>query len=94
MRLPASVPPWALYALLGAGLYVALRGVNGAVKDTARTVAKLPGSVIEGLVTGGGESVGIPQTDMNQCQRDLAAGRKWDASFSCPASKFLKHLFD
>lgn len=40
-----------------------------------------------------GDVVGIPRTDETQCQKDVAAGRWWDASFSCPASDFLKGVF-
>ncbi|MQY50827.1 hypothetical protein [Rhodocyclus gracilis] len=44
---------------------------------------------VTGTVIGIGEVVGIPQTNKTQCELDLAAGRLWDASFSCPAGTFL-----
>lgn len=42
-----------------------------------------------GAVKGVGEIFGIPDTNQDQCSKDLAAGNTWDASFSCPASRFL-----
>lgn len=42
-----------------------------------------------GAVKGIGAVVGIPDTSATQCQQDLAAGRYWDASFSCPAGTYL-----
>jgi len=32
-------------------------------------------------------------TNQTQCQKDIAAGDKWAASFSCPASDFLGMIF-
>lgn len=46
-----------------------------------------------GVVLGIGDAVGIPRTDMNECQRALAEGRKWDASFACPAGTFIGSFF-
>ena len=42
-----------------------------------------------GAVEGIGLAVGIPRTNVSQCQADKAAGRWWDASFSCTATDFV-----
>lgn len=42
-----------------------------------------------GAVEGIGLAVGIPRTSVSQCQADKAAGRWWDASFSCTAGDFV-----
>lgn len=39
-----------------------------------------------------GAVVGIPKTNPTACQKAMAEGRTWDASFACPASDFLKYL--
>lgn len=45
-----------------------------------------------GLVLGVGDSMGVPRTNMTECERAMAEGRTWDASFACPAPVFLKYL--
>lgn len=45
--------------------------------------------VAVGAVKGVGSVFGIPDTNNDQCSKDLAAGRMWDASFSCPAGRFI-----
>lgn len=47
-----------------------------------------------GVVLGAGEAVGIPRTNMTDCERAKAEGRTWDASFACPAGDFLKYVFN
>jgi hypothetical protein len=51
------------------------------------------GNVAAGTVEGIGTVVGIPATDQTQCEKDLAAGNMWDASFSCPAGDFLSAVW-
>lgn len=46
-----------------------------------------------GIVEGIGEAVGIPRTDQTECQRLIAAGDWWAASFACPAGDFLGAVF-
>lgn len=58
------------------------RAVVGAVNDVA-----------VGGVKGIAQIFGIPDTNDTQCQRDRAAGRTYEASFSCPASEFIGHVF-
>jgi hypothetical protein len=45
-----------------------------------------------GVVLGMGDAIGIPRTEMNECERAMAEGRTWDASFACPAPVFLRYL--
>lgn len=47
-----------------------------------------------GVVTGLGQLVGIPLTSQSQCDKDLAVGDSWAASFSCPASRFVGSVFN
>lgn len=42
-----------------------------------------------GVVLGVGDVFGIPNTDTDQCSKDIAAGDTWAASFSCPAKRWL-----
>lgn len=87
--------------LVGLGLGVVLVFALPLLARNARAVGSVAGGAAvefaDGLigetVNSAGELVGIPRTDETQCQKDLAAGRTWDASFSCPASDFLKGLF-
>lgn len=45
-----------------------------------------------GVVLGIGDAVGLPRTQMSECERAMAEGRTWDASFVCPAPVFLNYL--
>jgi hypothetical protein len=40
-----------------------------------------------------GDYVGVPRTELTECERAKLEGRTWDASFACPAGNFLKYLF-
>ena len=68
----------------------------GLIKNAAnaRQAGQAAGAAIgngaAGIVEGLGETMGIPRTSQTQCQQDMAAGRWWDASFSCPAGTFLR----
>lgn len=50
--------------------------------------------VLSGTVIGLGTLVGIPATNKTQCQKDIANGDMWEASFSCPAKDFLSAAWD
>lgn len=93
--------PWALagVALAAFGLWAWRRGgIAPAVADLTGGAVRAAGGVVDGVVTGvvttAGEAVGVPRTDADQCARDLAAGRTWDASFSCPAGRFIGSQWD
>lgn len=59
--------------------------VGGAVADAAV-------GITTGAVYGIGDAVGVPRTDMTECDKAIAEGRTWDASFACPAGKWLSSL--
>lgn len=50
--------------------------------------------LLSGLVFSAGDAIGIPRTNKTQCELDKAAGRTWDASFSCPAKDFIGYLWN
>nr|WP_315540506.1 hypothetical protein [uncultured Comamonas sp.] len=41
----------------------------------------------------GASWLGVPRTNMTECERAKAEGRTWDASFVCPAGDFIKYLY-
>lgn len=62
-------------------------------REVVGAAAGAVGDASVGIVKGIGELVGIPDTNVDQCSADIAAGRTWDASFSCPASRFIGSVF-
>ena len=76
-------------AVVGVASWFARKGAAGA----AAAVGKAAADAVGGVVVGIGESVGIPQTNMTECDKALAEGRTWDASFACPAGTFFKSFF-
>lgn len=61
----------------------------GTVRDTIGDFGSYANAAGVGAIEGIGLAVGIPRTNMTKCEQDKAAGRWWDASFSCPAGDFL-----
>lgn len=45
------------------------------------------------LLPGGALLDELPETDQMQCDLALAEGRYWDASFDCPALRFVRGVF-
>lgn len=92
---PLTIQPLAVAALaVGGGLLAYAwatrrpgQSIAASVGSAAVTVAD---EVAGGVVMGVGEVFGIPATNKDQCTLDLEAGRTWDASFSCPAGRFIK----
>jgi hypothetical protein len=81
-------------AIVG-GLALAMMLKPRAVAESAgRLAVGLAEGTATGVVVGIGTAVGVPETNRDQCASDLAAGRTWDASFSCPAKQFLTSFFD
>lgn len=72
------------------GLAAAAGDVAGAA---AGAVVDMADGIVSGTVEGIGAAVGIPATNMTECERAKAEGRTWDASFACPAGDFLKYVF-
>lgn len=91
--------------LLAAGAIAAIAfvvkkngGLGAVVAGAAGNLGQaLGGAVVEGgrgLVLGIGDAIGVPRTDMTECERAIAEGRSWDASFACPAGTFLSSVAD
>lgn len=91
-----------IYLIAGGAVLAALIYVNTRPKGWASDLAWTAGGtavdmvdgVIGGAVVGIGGLVGIPATNMTECEKAKAEGRTWDASFACPAGNFIKYLWD
>ncbi len=64
-------------------------GLAGIAESAAAGAIRAVEGVAVGTVKGIGQAVGIPDTNRTACEADIAAGRWWDASFSCPAGTFI-----
>jgi hypothetical protein len=89
MKLSDDMKLMGLAIMAGAGLIWWATRPGTAGKLAAGAVGAV-GDAATGAVVGVGQLFGIPATNMTQCERDLAAGRTWDASFSCPATTWIK----
>jgi hypothetical protein len=74
---------------LGVVYYIWRQGAGAIVRGTVN----LASDAVGGAVVGIGDVIGIPETNMTECQQLLAAGKYWDASFKCPAGVLLKGVF-
>lgn len=95
----ATVNTRAVYLIAGGAVAAALaytmaRGVKETGAQIGGAVVDMADGVVSGVVIGIGEKVGIPPTNTTKCEADMAAGRTWAASFSCPAGTFLKYLWE
>lgn len=87
------------YLIAGAAVGVALlwawrQGSAGNVGEAIGSAAvDLADGVIGGTVTTIGQAVGIPKTNMTECERAKLEGRTWEASFACPAGDFISYLW-
>lgn len=70
-------------ALVGYMLY--RNGVRGAASGAVGAIGQAAVGAVEGI----GSLVGIPRTNLTECERAKAEGRWLDASFSCPAANFI-----
>lgn len=79
---------------LGAGLFDGASGALGGAwqygADAAHSALDAADAGFTNAIVGAGGVVGIPATNLDQCELDLARGDTWAASFSCPASRFIK----
>ncbi|AVO42722.1 hypothetical protein [Simplicispira suum] len=77
-------------------VYLATRAARAAADLGPLGLGAAAGSAVvdlgAGAVLGIGDAVGLPRTEMTECERAMAEGRTWDASFVCPAGTFLKYL--
>lgn len=75
-----------LLLIVGAVIYVFVRGPGGVAKDAAKGAVDLA----KGTVVGIGEGLGVPATDDQKCRAALAAGNTWEASKYCDAGTFIR----
>lgn len=75
-------------------LYVAARGAQKTGQQIGGAAVDLADGVIGGAVTEIGERIGIPKTEESECDKAIREGRTWDASFACPAARFLKYVWE
>ncbi|AMP00153.1 hypothetical protein CAter10_2507 [Collimonas arenae] len=80
------------YLLIAAAAVAYLLLKKNAIASVAAGAVNAAGQVATGTVLGVGDALGVPRTNQTQCQQDIAAGKTWDASFSCPAGDFLSYL--
>ena len=75
-------------AVAGVGLLWLLTR-KGVASGVATAIVTTAADATAGAVVGAGEVIGIPQTDLTQCQMDINNGDWWAASFSCPMPVYL-----
>lgn len=95
VKFPAIPLPYMLAAgaMVAALAYVSTRGAKQAGQDIGGGAVDLVDGVIGGAVVAAGEKIGVPATNLTECERAKLEGRTWDASFACPAGDFLSYLW-
>lgn len=84
---------YGLVAIVGFAVLVYVKkNLQGLIADAAGGVVGAVDDVASGVVIGIGEALGIPRTNETECEKALREGRNWDASFMCPAGKFLSAM--
>lgn len=76
-------------ALAAVLILVKKNGIAGAGVVVGEAAAEAVGGAIAGGAQGIGDWFGIPRTDETECDKAIREGRYWDASFACPAGKFI-----
>lgn len=90
-------PQWILWGLAaGVALIIVNRMASGRlVAGAAESVTRVPFDAFRGVTEG---VFGLPDpaspVAMSECEKALAAGDDWKASFYCPATSWAKGLFD
>ena len=83
----------AAVAALALLIIVKKKGAAAAVgADIGAAAVDLAGGVVAGASMSIGDAMGIPRTNMTECEKAIAEGRTWDASFACPAGDFLSSI--
>lgn len=91
-------PQFAIIGLavgLGAALLLYIwkkGGISSAAQDIGAGAVEAVGGLAGGAVVGVGGLVGIPPTNLSKCEQAIADGRTWDASFDCPAGRFIDYV--
>lgn len=89
LKLDTVLAGAAVVALVAVGVWIWRRGIGGAAADAASGAVQVAGGAAVGAVKGTAAVVGIPDTNKTECEKALAEGRYWDASFLCPAGTFI-----
>lgn len=76
------------------GLYMAGAYLGKHAGDIVTAIPQAVGDGVADIAIGTGAVLGIPATNMTECEKAIAEGRTWDASFACPAGTFIKSIFD
>lgn len=78
--------------------YLAPKILPAIARKTGETAGEAAAGVVidgaTGAIIGVGKAVGVPKTNIDVCQQDIARGDLWRASFDCPATTFLEALWD
>lgn len=77
-------------AALAAFWWVKKNGIAGVAAAGVGAVADAGAGAVLGI----GDVIGVPRTDLTECEKAKAEGRWWDASFACPAANFLGGAWD
>lgn len=93
MNLSPSFPMKAALAAAVLGAVALYMLKKKGVTNVAAGAVGVLGDAAAGAVIGIGDQIGIPRTDQTECEKAIAEGRTWDASFACPAGTFLKSVF-
>ena len=81
-------------AVVAALLWAASRGAKETGAAIGSAAVDLVDGAVSGAVIGIGQAVGVPKTNLTECEKAKADGRTWDASFACPAGDFIKYLWN
>lgn len=80
-------------AVVAALLYVKINGAGSLGQDLGGAAVDVVNGAVTGAVKSTGELIGIPDTNMTECDKAKAEGRTWDASFACPAKDFIAYMW-
>ena len=84
-------------AVVAAVAFVAYKkagGAAGVASSVGGAVVDAADGVVSGAVFRLGDLIGVPRTDLTECERAKLNGDTWEASFACPAADFLKYVFN
>jgi hypothetical protein len=87
-----------VYIIAGGAVVAALalvyfKGAASIGYSIGSGVVDMVDNVVAGTVETIGEKIGIPKTNMSECERLKAAGDTWGASFACPAKDFIQYVW-
>lgn len=93
VTLPKNPYVLAAAAVAAALVYASWKGAAGTGAAIGGAAVDLADGIVGGVVVGIGQGIGIPATNLTECEKAKAEGRTLDASFACTASDFLSYLW-